>query len=778
MHRLDCNTSSQFYAGQLSESASCEIRNVEGVSQSVTIGITTVVAINLLFRIPKTMKIPTFFLCVLPCLLQAQEVRLEWVAKGFFEMTRYHKPKPANLSLVKPVHILKLPDGLVDPLFASIEMGPKDLRMNVGLVIEQRGLKEARMWLDANGDGDLTNDPSVEWKPGVMKSGGGEVVHWGGTAKVPVKHGGTVLEMGLRFYRNGIADGSGGSKPGALRYYRDFGRSGFINIGGLAIKTYLSDDTTLGDFLGGDTNLGIDLNGDDRIDTRSEKFSIKAPFNIGGTTYEVSGLTSDGSRFELVKSDKMVPEVKMALPFTPEMRDQQKSAAAVRMTESLSTQAAMVGKPPVSFEARTIDGKAVKFPQDYKGKLVMLDFWATWCGPCIHELPGLIKVHEEFHANGFEVLGISLDSEDDVATLPEFIKSKGMSWPQICDGQGWQCAIARSYGVRGIPSCWLIDGNTGLVVATSQDLRGAALRGTVGRCLANMGKAVTAKITPSDSQPREASSQQPTDPVALRVQSLAAKGKLTPAEKIMEELKSPIAADVELSAASTTPLRGREIARRAAAAHLRVGWVYQCTKCDRWHSNLAGGYAIAPDVVATARHVVEPPVSMRAGSGHAVAVRGSDDVLDVTGVLLADEVSDTAALRVSAKDLKPLAFSRDVQVGDTAYCLSDPKGVIGHFSSGIVNRLFSLAKAGEKAGPLQDRIAVSADWAPGSSGSAILDECGNIIGHVARIRPLFGKPGGSDSHSPETTTVPTLMTVNEAIPASVIVPQIEKLGLR
>jgi len=721
------------------------------------------------------MKIPTFFLCVLPCLLQAQEVRLEWVAKGFFELTRYHKPQAANLSLVKPVHILKLPVALVDPQFASIEIGPKDTRMKVGIVIEQRGLKEARMWLDANGDGDLTNDPPVEWKPGVMKSGGGEVVHWGGTAKVPVKHGDTVLEMGLRFYRNGSADGGGSSKPGALRYYRDFGRSGFINIGGLAIKTYLSDDTTLGDFLGGDTSLGIDLNGDNRIDTRSEKFSAKAPFNIGGTTYEVSGLTSDGGRFELVKSDKIVPEVKMAQPFTPEMKDQQKSAAAVKVAEAREAQAAMVGKPPPFFEAKTIDGKAVKFPQDYKGKLVMLDFWATWCGPCIHELPGLIKVHEEFHAKGFEVLGISLDSADDVATLPGFIKSKGMSWPQICDGQGWQCAIARSYGVRGIPSCWLIDGDTGLVVATSLDLRGAALRGTVERCLANLGKAVTAKATLPDAQPKTASIPQPPDPMVLRVQSLAAEGKLTSAEKIMEELKSPKAARIELPSASTTPIRGREIAKRAAAAHLRVGWVYQCTKCDRWHNNLAGGYAIAPDVVATARHVVEPPVSMRAGRGHAVVVRGSDDVLSVTSVLLADEVSDTVVLRVSAKDLKPLAFSRDVQVGDTSYCLSDPKGVIGHFSSGIVNRLFSLAKAGEKADPLQERIAVSADWAPGSSGSAILDECGNIIGHVARIRPLFGKPGTPDLHGKEPTTVPTLMTVNEAIPAAVIVSLIEKM---
>ena len=99
------------------------------------------------------MKIPAYVLCVFPCLMQAHEVRLDWVSKGFSEMVRYYKPKVAELSTMKPVHVRKLPEDLVKPQFASIEMGPKDARTKVGIVIEQRGLKETRMWVDANGDG-------------------------------------------------------------------------------------------------------------------------------------------------------------------------------------------------------------------------------------------------------------------------------------------------------------------------------------------------------------------------------------------------------------------------------------------------------------------------------------------------------------------------------------------------------------------------------------------------------------------------------------------------
>ena len=690
----------------------------------------------------------------------ADEVRLEWMSHGFFAKTRYNMPKGVKLLGEKPAQILKAPEGLVNPQYALLETGPKSQRTFMGLILDQRSLKEAKMWLDANGDGDLTNDPSVNWESSTRATSAGDITSWHGEAKVFVKNPDATLEMGLFFYRNGSLKG-----PGSIMYRRDYGRFGKILLEGRELKTYLSDDSTTGEFTVEHSKLCVDVNADTHIDPKTELYPLTKPLLLHGLVYEVKDLAPDGSRFEFVRSDR-----------TPEqMRLGENRLAAAKMAEQRKAQEGDIGKPAPAFEAKTIDGRKVRFPDDYKGKLVLLDFWATWCGPCMHELPELTRVHEDFASYGFTVLGISLDHDEDVAGLPDFLKSKKMPWPQICDGGGWQGDIVKQYGVHSIPSCWLIDGNTGLVVATSVDLRGEALRGTVAHALVKMGKKIPKDMVPAAGTPlavKTPADDTTPNPLVIRVQALVAEGGLSSAEDFQAQLDHPAAAAVKLAPPASTSLRGREIAKRAAESHVRVGWVYQCTRCNRWHTNLAGGYAIAPDVVVTARHVVAPPVSMKPGTGRPVVVRGENEVLNIDSVLLADETADTAVLRVSAKDLKPLALSRDVQVGDTAYCFSDPRDVLGHFSSGMVNRLHTPAIPGKPASPLQQRMDVSADWAPGSSGSAILDEYGNVIGHVARIRPLYGNPQTTQPAARSAT--PTLMTLNEAVPSAVVLSLIEK----
>jgi len=107
---------------------------------------------------------------------------------------------------------------------------------------------------------------------------------------------------------------------------------------------------------------------------------------------------------------------------------------------------------------------------EMKGKVVLLDFWATWCGPCIAELPNVKEAYEEYHGKGFEIVGISLDS--DKSRLKDFIKENGMTWPQHFDGNGWKNKLAVEYGIRSIPSAFLVKDNK--VVAT--DVRGDALQ--------------------------------------------------------------------------------------------------------------------------------------------------------------------------------------------------------------------------------------------------------------------------------------------------------------
>ncbi|HEV8544479.1 MAG TPA: TlpA disulfide reductase family protein [Verrucomicrobiae bacterium] len=112
-----------------------------------------------------------------------------------------------------------------------------------------------------------------------------------------------------------------------------------------------------------------------------------------------------------------------------------------------------LGRPlEISFTA--LDGKKVDL-QKMKGTVVLVDFWASWCGPCMAGLPEVIDIYQKYHDKGFEIVGINLDK--DKHALEKTIQERNMTWPQYFDGLGWGNKIAMEYSISAIPSMWLVD---------------------------------------------------------------------------------------------------------------------------------------------------------------------------------------------------------------------------------------------------------------------------------------------------------------------------------
>ncbi|MDP5004491.1 MAG: TlpA family protein disulfide reductase [Verrucomicrobiales bacterium] len=125
-----------------------------------------------------------------------------------------------------------------------------------------------------------------------------------------------------------------------------------------------------------------------------------------------------------------------------------------------------------------LNGKEIDL-EKMKDKVILVDFWATWCGPCIAEMPNVTAAYETYKDKGFEVVGISLD--EDKAAVVKFIADNKMPWPQFVDGKGWENELAQRFGIRSIPATFLV-GKGGRIVASN--LRGPDLEAAIEKALA------------------------------------------------------------------------------------------------------------------------------------------------------------------------------------------------------------------------------------------------------------------------------------------------------
>lgn len=133
-----------------------------------------------------------------------------------------------------------------------------------------------------------------------------------------------------------------------------------------------------------------------------------------------------------------------------------------------------VGEQMAPFTATTLDGKAMSFPSDFKGKIVLLDFWATWCGPCVASMPELKRIYTKYRNSGFEIVGVSLDGPNGVSaeSLDRFLRGNEITWPQIYANVE---PLATQFGIVAIPTAYLIDGESGHILARGVSLDGGDL---------------------------------------------------------------------------------------------------------------------------------------------------------------------------------------------------------------------------------------------------------------------------------------------------------------
>jgi len=309
----------------------------------------------------------------------------------------------------------------------------------------------------------------VEWTP--EKSANSEgvetYVSYSGTAGFEVTYGAQTANLGINFYRFDPAEPRRAEYKNSLLYSADYARTGEVTLGTNTYAAVLADTQSTGDFRPANsanttnpptTVLYLDVNHDGKWARRSEAFRAGKPFNLGGTTYELTNFTASGDSFELIKSAQTVEETKPQPNLT-------------------------FGHQAPAFEAQTTDSAAVKFPEAYQGKVLLLDFWATWCGPCVKEVPHIVAAHEKFHNRGFEVLGVSLDRTNAAAKLASFTAKHRMSWPQIYDGNGMQNPLAKQYAVESIPQAFLVDASTGVILAEGDSLRGTNLEPAIVKAL-------------------------------------------------------------------------------------------------------------------------------------------------------------------------------------------------------------------------------------------------------------------------------------------------------
>jgi thiol-disulfide isomerase/thioredoxin len=228
------------------------------------------------------------------------------------------------------------------------------------------------------------------------------------------------------------------------------------------------------------------LTGDDRFEARVELAQSKRA--DPGADWDTRNANYEDALRQLIKDFPQRDQAyKMLLTFASESSDDKARAIAKEImakpvsnsvkekVDAIMRRLNGMGKP-LDIQFMALDGREVDLNK-MRGKVVLVDFWATWCSPCVEEIPHVKEAYAKYHSKGFEVVGISFDAEKQALT--HFIQVHDIAWPQYFDGKVWDNKFGQEFAIDAIPAMWLVDKNGNL---QSENAR-ADLQGEVEKLL-------------------------------------------------------------------------------------------------------------------------------------------------------------------------------------------------------------------------------------------------------------------------------------------------------
>jgi S1-C subfamily serine protease/thiol-disulfide isomerase/thioredoxin len=347
----------------------------------------------------------------------------------------YYRPNAIMLSETPPIKPKAEPKYLSKkPLYGVLQLGSGENNRFL-LAVDEPEKGEAKIYIDRKGDGDLTAAGSGKWDRSTPQN------LFLADVSIDVPYPAGKIPYKFDFYR------FTGRMHDRIFFYRKSGREGEVVLDGKHYPLLVLDensDARFDDLQNG--SLFIDLNQDGILEKTmdsAEFFPLKQPFNVHGKVWEVGSMSADGLHITLRPSKANVP---IKLYLTP-------------------------GNPAPQFTGTALDGKSLDLKAEAaKGKYLLLDFWASWCGPCRGEFPTLRRVSARYEKHGLTIVGVTLDSKKDLAV--NAAEQAKLTYRHVFDGRGWQNAVAQLYRVQGIPQTYLLDGELKII---AKGLRGPAL---------------------------------------------------------------------------------------------------------------------------------------------------------------------------------------------------------------------------------------------------------------------------------------------------------------